>query len=442
MSTNRRKFIKHAATTAAGMGILPSVTGSVLAYPFHQGASDRIVLALIGARNMGWSDLRDLLRQPNVACKTLCDVDDTVLEQQAKALVDEGYKKPLLEKDYRKVLEDKDIDAVVIGTPDHWHCLPMVEGCAAGKHVYVEKPLANSIGEINVMLDAARKYNRLVQVGQQQRSGDHWKSAIRFVQSGKLGTIRQVKFWANFNYGAGNMPVPDSEPPAGVDYDRWLGPAPERPFNRNRFHGSWRMFRDYGGGLMTDWGVHLIDMGLWAMNVQEGPRSVVSMGGNFASRDRALEMPDTLTVLYEMDGFNMIWEHNGGIQQGPYDQLYGVKFIGTNGTLVANRERWKVFPEWEGEAYRMETPGEQESDQQSHLNHCANFINAIRTGEELAAGIGIGHLSALYAHLGNLSHWSDERIIYDERTRKITNSEKADSMITPEYRPPWIFPVV
>jgi predicted dehydrogenase len=442
MSIKRRNFIKNSVTAAAGIGMVPSVAGSVLAYPAKHNASDKIILALIGARNMGWGNLTDLLKQSNVECKTLCDVDDSVLGDRANDLVEQGHRKPHLEKDYRKVLEDKDIDAVVIGTPDHWHCLPTVEACAAGKHVYVEKPLANSIGEINVMLDAARKYKRLVQVGQQQRSGDHWKSAIGFVQSGKLGTIRQVKFWANFNYGAGNMPIPDSEPPEGVDYERWLGPAPLRPFNRNRFHGSWRMFRDYGGGLMSDWGVHLIDMGLWAMNVEGPPKSVSSMGGNFASRDRALEMPDTLTVLFEMDGFNMVWEHNGGVQSGPYDQMYGVKFIGTNGTLVADRERWKVLPEWGGEAYRMEAPEEQPSDKKSHINHCANFINAIRHGEELAAEIGIGYLSALYAHLGNISHWADKRVIYDEKTRRITNSEKADSLITPTYRSPWVFPTV
>jgi predicted dehydrogenase len=440
MSIKRRRFLKHSITAAAGMGVLPSVAGSWLATTAGTKASDRVVLALIGARNMGWGDLRDMLKQPNVECRTLCDVDDTVLEHRSKELVKEGHPKPLLEKDYRRVLEDQDIDAVIIGTPDHWHCLPTVEACVAGKHVYVEKPLANSIGEINVMMDAARKYKCLVQVGQQQRSGDHWKSAIRFVQSGKLGTIRQVKCWANFNYGAGNLPVPDSEPPAGVDYDRWLGPAPQRRFNQNRFHGSWRMFRDYGGGLLTDWGVHLIDMGLWGMNVKTGPGSVSSMGGNFASRNRALEMPDTLTVLYEMDGFNMIWEHNGGVQQGPYDQLYGVKFIGTNGTLIANRERWKVLPEKDEEAYRIEAPEDQPSDKKSHLHHCANFINAIRTGEPLAAEIGVGHLSALYAHLGNISHWADERILYDEKKRRITNSEKADSLIKPAYRSPWVFP--
>ncbi len=442
MSTNRRNFIRTTAATVAGIGMTQSMTGSVFAPSGIPGSNDKITLALIGARNMGWGDLKDLLKQPNVVCKTLCDVDDRVLTEKAAELVKMGMTKPLLEKDYRKVLDDKDIDAVIVGTPDHWHCLPTVEACAAGKHVYVEKPLGNSIGEINVMLDAARKYGSLVQVGQQQRSGDHWKSAIAFVQSGKLGTIRQVKYWANFNYGAGNMPIPDSDPPEGVDYDRWLGPAPKRPYNKNRFHGSWRMFRDYGGGLMTDWGVHLIDMGLWAMNVETGPKSVSSIGGNFANADRALEMPDTLTVLYEMDGFNMIWEHNGGTQTGPYDQNYGVKFIGTNGTLVADRDKWRVVPEGGGEEFRMEAMDEQPSDHQSHINHCENFIRAIRYGDELNAEIGIGHRAALYAHLGNISYWADDRVVYNEKTRIITNSEKANALITPAYRAPWKFPVL
>ncbi len=440
--TNRRTFIKTTAASMAGLGISSSITASAFSPSGIVGANDKITVALIGARNMGWYDLEDLLKQPNVVCKTLCDVDDTVLSEKSAELVKRGFQKPELEKDYRKVLEDKDIDAVVVGTPDHWHCLPTVDACEAGKHVYVEKPLANSVGEINVMLDAARKNKRIVQVGQQQRSGAHWKSAIEFVKSGKLGTIREVKFWANFNYGAGNMPVPDSDPPAGVDYDRWLGPAPLRPFNKNRFHGSWRMFRDYGGGLLTDWGVHLIDMGLWAMEVTGAPKSVQALGGNFANSDRALELPDTLTVLYEMEGYNMIWEHNGGIETGPYDQNYGVKFMGTNGTLVADRDKWRVFPEGGEEELRMEQVEDQPSDYKSHINHCENFVRAIRFGDTLNAEIAIGHRSALYAHLGNISHWASDRVVYDENSRKITSSVKANSFVTPEYRGPWKFPVV
>ncbi len=442
MTTNRRAFIKRSAALAAGIGLSHAVPGTLIARGITRSANEKIVVGLIGARNMGWHNLRDLLLQPNVECKTLCDIDESVLEEKAKLLVEKGFKRPGFEKDYRRLIDDRDIDAVIVGTPDHWHCLPTVEACQAGKAVYVEKPLANSIGEINVMLDAARKYNTKVQVGQQQRSGNHWKEAMAFIKAGKLGTIRQVKYWANFNYGAGNMPVPDSDPPAGVDYNRWLGPAPKRPFNRNRFHGSWRMFRDYGGGLMTDWGVHLIDMGLWAMDVKGAPRSVTSIGGNFANRDRALEMPDTLTVLYEMEDYNMIWEHNGGIQQGPYDQLFGVKFIGTNGTLVADRSKWRVFPEWGGEDWRMEEVPVHKSDDQSHVNHCENFIRALRFDEPLAADIHVGHMAALYAHMGNVSHWAGEKLVYDEEKRTFKGAPNANELITPDYRSPWKFPVV
>ena len=440
--THRRTFIKTTAAAAAGIGMSSPLSASVFSPGKVLGANDRIQVALIGARSMGWGDLMDILKQDNVECHTLCDVDSQVLEEKVAHFANQDGPKPNITKDYRLVLENKDIDAVIIGTPDHWHCLPTVEACEAGKHVYVEKPLANSVGEINVMLDAARKNKSLVQVGQQQRSGAHWKTAIEFVKSGKLGTIRQVKFWGNFNYGAGNMPVPDSDPPKGVDYDRWLGPAPKRPFNKNRFHGSWRMFRDYGGGLLSDWGVHLIDMGLWAMDVKKAPISVQALGGNFANQDRALEMPDTLSVLWEMEEYNMLWEHNGGIERGPYDQGYGVKFIGSNGTLVADRAKWRVFPEGRGKEIRMEPMEAQPSDHMSHLNHCENFIRAIRYGDSLNAEIEYGHRSALYAHLGNIAYWARDRVVYEEKKRQITSSEKANDLLTPAYRAPWKFPKV
>ncbi len=276
---------------------------------------------------------------------------------ESKDVLELQEKKPDLYKDYRKLLDRKDIDAVVIGTPDHWHCLQTVHACEAGKDVYVEKPLANSVTECHIMLKAARKHNRIVQVGQQQRSGLEWKAAMDFIKSGKLGKIRRVNIWANFDYGAGPEKVPDGPVPEGVDYDMWLGPAPLRPFNKSRFHGWWRMFWDYGGGLMSDWGVHLIDMPLWSFDVQSFPVSVVATGGIFAHRDRALEMADTQNVVYEMNDYLITWEHNGGLEIGPYDQPYGVAWIGTNGTLVADREHWRLFPESSENEYRMDNSG-------------------------------------------------------------------------------------
>lgn len=312
------------------------------------------------------------------------------------------------------------------------------------------------------MLDAANKYGNIVQVGQQQRSGTHWQSAVEFVQSGKLGTIRQVKCWSNFNYGAGRPHVPDSAVPAGVDYNFWLGPAPQRLFNENRFHRYWRFSWDYGGGMMTDWGAHLFDIALWAMKEKGAPKSVFSMGGNFANHDRAIEVPDTLSTIYEMEGYNLVWELNAGIQTGPYDQNYGIKFIGSNGTLVANRDKWFIVPEIgegitkakdslpvdkskdiskEHNNYRVE-PVEQKSQNISHADHCKNFVNAIRNGEKLQAGIEVGHHAALYAHLGNLSYRANERVVYDWDKRRITNSSKSNGLIIPEYRVPWKFPKI
>src|SRR6185312_5768376 len=210
---------------------------------------------------------------PEVECVALCDVDENVLNKRATEVEKMKGKKPKLYKDYRQVLEDKNVNAVIIGTPDHWHCLMAVNACEAGKDVYVEKPLANSIAEADIMVKAARKHNRVVQVGQQQRSGKHWQEIVGIVQSGKLGTIRKIKTWAYFPYGSASPKVPDSPTPAGGDYDMWRGPAPKHAFNENRFHGSWRFFWEQGGGLLTDWGVHLLDVPLWAMKVTT-PKSI------------------------------------------------------------------------------------------------------------------------------------------------------------------------
>ena len=208
--------------------------------------------------------------------------------------------------DYRALLENPDLDAVVIGTPDHWHCLQMVEACEAGKDVYCEKPLANSIEESGLMVAAAKRYDRIVQIGQWQRSGPHWAEAIDFVHSGRLGRVRTVRAWAYMNWLPPVPNLPDEPAPEGVDYDMWLGPAPKRPFNRNRFHFNFRWYWDYAGGLMTDWGVHIIDIVLWGMQAT-APNSIAASGGKLAYPDDAQETPDTLTALYEFDDFLMVW---------------------------------------------------------------------------------------------------------------------------------------
>ncbi|HKL33742.1 MAG TPA: Gfo/Idh/MocA family oxidoreductase, partial [Tangfeifania sp.] len=261
MNPSRRHFIKKSALAASAVGVASVIPEK--AWSAETAASDKVNTALIGCRNMGFGILKHHLDTGQVNCVALCDVDENVLNERANTVKNDYNQSPELYKDYRRVLERSDIDSVIIGTPDHWHCLIMVDAVQAGKDVYVEKPMANTIGECNIMVKAANRYNQVVQVGQQQRDNKVFKDVMGLIKSGEIGTLRKVNIWANFNYGLGNFPVANSEVPQGVDYDFWLGPAPDRPFNQNRFHGSWRHFWDYGGGLMSDWGVHLLDMGLW-----------------------------------------------------------------------------------------------------------------------------------------------------------------------------------
>ncbi|MDZ7694734.1 MAG: Gfo/Idh/MocA family oxidoreductase [Balneolaceae bacterium] len=432
----RRHFIR--TTGAAALGIAHC---SQPGFGAGKGASpsDTISVGLIGCRNMGYWLLHHALNQPNVACGGLCDVDQNVLEGRAKDIEKQTGNAPKLYNDYRKLLEDKDLDAVLIGTPDHWHCLQAVHALQAGKHVYVEKPLARTIGEAELITKAAQKYGQVVQVGQHQRSGEHWQKVVQMIGSGHLGKIRTVRVWANFDYGQGPEKRPDEPVPQGVDYDMWLGPAPEHPFNPNRFHGVWRFFWDYGGGLITDWGAHLLDIPLWAMNIDGWPLSVSSVGGIFSGRNRAIDMADTQAVTYQFNDFNMIWEHNGGIERGPYERNYGIAFVGNKGTLVVNREGWQVIPEWDDDKPVIEEVPFQKPGQAGHEVHIANFLAAIREGAELHCPVEAGNLAAFYGHIGNIAHRTGDRLQWD-KNRQLINRAKYDHLIMPEYREPWGLP--
>ena len=431
---NRLEFLKRAGALVAAGSFYPVLTNNLFARTM--GANDRINVALIGCRNMGWGDLNDAPLRPEVRCVALCDVDRKILEDRAAELEKRTGVKPDLYGDYRKLLERQDLDAVIIGTPDHWHCLQMVDACAAGKDVYVEKPIANSIGECDLMVKAAKKYGRVVQVGQQQRSATLWNSMKKYIDSGKLGRIAKVNVWANFAYARITNPVPDQEPPQNVDFDFWLGPAPQRTFNPKRFHGSWRMFWDYGGGLITDWGVHLLDMALWGMNVKGMPNRVMASGGNHQDPMNYAETFDTMSVVYEFDDFIINWD-NVTIETGPYNKNYGVEFVGENGSLVANRESWEVLPFKD----RIE-PFQSLPDYLDHRDHLANFIDCMKKREmNTACTIDNGALCAKYAHLGNISARVGSDIVYDD-VRKKFNNKDANKLFIKEYRKPWKLPVL
>ncbi|MBL7111854.1 MAG: Gfo/Idh/MocA family oxidoreductase [Bacteroidales bacterium] len=443
MNTTRRKFIKNSTLAASGIGLASALPGSL--YAMNRGsANDKIVIGLIGCNGMGFADLKAFLRQPNVECAMLCDVDRNVLEERAEQTSEIQGKKPKLVEDFREVIDNKDIDAVIIGTPDHWHCLPMVYACEAGKDVYVEKPLANTIQECNIMLKAARKYDRVVQVGQWQRSDPHWKTVVDYVHSGKLGRIRTVKVWAYIGW-KDRLPYYADEPvPEGVNYDFWLGPAPKRPFNRHRFHFTFRWFWDYAGGLMTDWGVHLLDYALFGMN-KYAPDSVIASGGKFAFPEDQMETPDTLQAIYDFGEFGLLWDHTIGIYGGPFQKEHGVSYIGEHGTLQVDRDGWQVLPDWDskGNLEMDPIPYTKRTGDASGLDmHVENFLKCMKTREKPNADVEIGAHIAKIAHLGNIAYKTGRKVYWDVDKNEFKGDEKANEYIYAHYRSPWELPKI
>ncbi len=384
---------------------------------------------------MGWANVRSHLKISPVEVTALCDVDRNVLDKRAKELQEMTGSAATLYGDYRALLEDSDLDAVIIATPDHWHALMTMHACEAGKDVYVEKPLANSVRECDAMVAAANYYGRVVQVGQWQRSGPHWDEAMAFVHSGKLGNIRTVKAWAYQGWMQNIPQRPDGPTPEDVDYDMWLGPAPARAFNPNRFHFTFRWFWDYAGGLMTDWGVHLIDMVLYGMNAVS-PKSVLSAGGAFAYPEGGMETPDTQQAIHEYDGFSMIWEHAAGIDNGPYGRTHGVAFIGNNGTLVVDRGGWAIIPE--GEKMPAATHAKPEGADLDR--HTANFIECMKSRAAPKCPPEVAWLAAVNAHLGNVAFKTGRKVYWDHTSRSFPGDDEANALLSASYREPWALP--
>lgn len=425
-NSSRRKFIQKTALASLG---LATYQMSSMANPMARiAANDKINVGVIGVNGMGWSDLTSFMKIPEVNVVGLCDVDDNVLNYRKYELAKNGIQTKTY-ADYRKLLDNKDIDVVIIGTPDHWHCLQMVEACEAGKDVYVEKPIGNSIEECNIMVAAQKRYNRAVQVGQWQRSMPHFVDALNFIKSGKLGKIRTVKAWAYQGWMRNIEVKPDGPAPAGVDYEKWLGPATKRPFNPNRFHFNFRWYWDYAGGLMTDWGVHLIDYALLGMNASM-PKSAVALGGKYAYPDGAHETPDTLATVYEFDGYNMIWEHAQSISNGNYGKDHGISYIGNNGTLVLWRGGWEVI----ADEKRMEAVPFQPNKGSGLDLHTVNFIKAVKSRElsGLTCPIEAGANVALVCQMGNISYKTGSKVSWDASKGKF-NEDKANALIAARY---------
>jgi predicted dehydrogenase len=408
------------------------------------GANERVRFAVIGCGGQGRVDMKTFFKaSPNVECPLICDVDDEQFKHTIYALEQLGQAKPETVKDWRKVIERKDIDVIVLATPDHWHPLPLIEAVQAGKDLYCEKPLANSIGEGKVMLDFARKHERVVQIGTQWRASKHIGEAIDYVHTGQLGKIRLVRCWAALDWFPSIGKVPDSETPPGVDYDMWLGPAPKRPFNKARFHFTFRWFWDYAGGLMTDWGVHLLNIALWGMKVNV-PKRVASTGGKYVYDDSA-ETPDTQCTLYDYGDFTLVWEHQAGTGHGAEGRGHGVAFYGSEGTLVVDAGGWQVYPETTKKGQtkppiaavqkKLEEDGEQ-----CRVNLVKNFLDCTRSRQRPIMDIERGYHVTAVAHLGNLALRTGRSIEYDAGNLKVIGNDAANGMITNPYRAPWMLP--
>jgi predicted dehydrogenase len=434
----RREFIRTGAAGAAGAGLALS---SRPASARIIGANDRIVMALIGAGRMGIGNMKNALKHDNVGVAAVCDVYRPNLEKGAAAA-------PGAEKytDFRKILDRKDIDAVIIGTPDHWHALQTIMACQAGKDVYVEKPISITIEEGRKMVEAARKYNRVVQVGTQQRSGMIFQRAAEIIRDGKIGRISFVRTWNYGNEhpeGIGNPP--DSAPPPDLDWDMWLGPAPKVPFNPNRFgvhperFSSFRWFWDYAGGMMTDWGVHLLDIVQMVMGV-DYPKVVTASGGKFLLQDNR-ETPDTLQATFEYPGFVCVYENrvcNGNPMNG---HGYGIMFHGTEGTLFVDRGGLEVIPE-KRRLSRDETVNRTEAvalknEGDHHLLHMRNFLECVKSRQKPICDIETGHRSTSTALLGNIAYRSGQRVAWDGASERITGGGEAQRYLSKPYRKPW-----
>lgn len=466
-TTQRRDFIKTSVIGTAGI-TLGGMGFSAKSYAAIAGANERINVAVIGIRNQGtvhlnsWCGLKD---SHNVQVRTLCDTDEQLFGPALKLVEQKSGAKPGTSWDLRTVLDDKGVDAVSIVTPNHWHALATIWACQAGKHVYVEKPASHNIWEGRKMIEAARKYQRRVQVGLNNRSARNVIEAMAFLHGGGIGDVymaRALCFKARDSYGMAK----DSQPPATFHYDRWLGPAPERPYNEKRSHYNWHWYWDTGNGDTGNTGPHQLDLARWGMNKNEHPVSVYSAGGLFGFQQDEVaaekrtpgvkvyggvetyghdkttqETPNTQTAVFKYaDGKMIELETRGRYtnHEGSRGQEVGNLFYGTEGWLEIAGNSWKAFKRRGKEPFA----GSKEGEGDRSGNHWANFIDALRSGkdETLRGDILEGHRSTTLPHLANISFRLGRSLNFVGAKERFANDAEADAMLTRVYRKPYVVP--
>ena len=384
---------------------------------------------------MGQGDLDCFFLNPEIDCVAICDVDDARIAKGVQICEKKRGKKPDTVKDFRRVLDRKDVDVVLIATPDHWHALPTVMACQAGKDVYVEKPLAKTIDEGRAMLEASRRHNRVVQRG---------PSGVAVLISSKPASSSARGSWAKSAWsGPGptwiGCPPWASRPiarhrPESTMTNGWAA-APKRPFNPNRFHFNFRWFWDYAGGLMTDWGVHLINMALMGMG-PEPPRSVSSSGGKFVFDDNS-ETPDSQVTTYEFPNYMLVWEHMAGLNNGLNNRSWGIEWSGSEGTIILNDEGWEIRPERKPANLDMvKKPG----SGNPRPAHVRNFLDCVKSRQQPVLNLEKGHHVSTVAHLGNIAFRTGRKLVWDPTHEKIVGDREADKLVGVSYRKPWNLP--
>jgi predicted dehydrogenase len=419
-SVDRRHFLKTSAATLTTMSALTAAAAA-------DRPNDKIILAVMGVNGRGRDLLHGFSALDDVHIAYICDPDDRVIPKALAAINSRQQRPPKVERDVRRILEDKDVTALVIAAPDHWHALATVWACQAGMHVYVEKPISHNLVEGRRMVEAARKYDRVVQVGTQRRSAAYFASAVEFVRSGQLGKVPFVRTWI-----AGNRPSighkADGPTPSGVDYDLWSGPAPVRPFNANRFHYVWHWHWDYGTGELGNNGIHALDAARWLLGL-EAPLRVTAGGGKFFYDDDQ-QTPDTMIVSFEFPNTCVTWEHRIWSKTGIEGRPYGVVLYGQKGTLVFDDKGWHVVDgiEASDKAGEIEKP------------HFRNFLDSIKEHKRPNADIEEGHKSTRLCHLGNIAFRVGRKLSFDAERETLFNDVEANRLLHRDYRKPFVLP--
>jgi predicted dehydrogenase len=414
-TVSRRQFLRTSAAVAGGFAIPYFVPRRAF------GANERIVTGHIGLGGQGMGNLKHFT--DNAAA--LCDLDQKHLATAVKFLDSKGRKCDTF-GDYRRLLDRKDIDAVVISTPDHWHALPTIHACQAGKDVYCEKPLSLTVVEGRKMVEAARSQQRIVQTGSQQRSDEKFRLACELVRSGRIGKLEKVLVGiplVNFKGEA----VPDSSPPAELDYDFWLGPAPQRPYNEKRVHYLFRFFWDYSGGQMTNFGAHHLDIAQWGIGA-DGTGPVEIEGAGEYDPEKRYEVPCSSRVNYKYaNGVAMT------LGQGQKDIEQGVTFVGSEGRIYVTRGKITSTPD----DILKQPLKAGDVHLYTSAKHHQNFLDCIKSRELPICDVEIGHRSATVCHLSNIAIRTGRRISWDPAKEQILGDDLAAAMLSRPYRAPW-----